>query len=231
MEDLTKYILEFQDKKKVEKLTDQEKFNKLLVNSLSHLVHVRSNGSKIFKIAPELNDTYMQLFMYLNRDLEVENIKNHVTIQPWKLNKGVFLIGDFGRGKTLLLDTIFLKREPLKIKGNYCTAFELSEHYVKDNNKFKQLTNGENSLFLDEVGDEPKETLNYGNAENTTYRAMKLFFDKVEKQKEKQRLFATSNLGKNELVERYDERIWSRIVGGCNIIVFGKGVNDFRKTN
>ncbi len=229
MEDLEKYILEFKPAEDRPPLTDQSKLNKYLIESLSIMVHDKSGGTKKFLMAPDLKKTYSQIFRYLNNDYSLTNDIDHVSIQPWDLNKGIILIGNFGRGKTLLLDLIFKQRQKLKILGRYCTAYELSVMFNSDKKRFEDLTNAENCLFLDEIGDEPKETLNFGNSENVAYRAMKLFFDKVEKQKEKQRFFGTSNLGQAEIIERYDERIWSRIVGNCNIVVFGSGIKDFRK--
>lgn len=229
MEDLKKYLAQFEEQAAPEQITEQEKMNNFLIKSLCGMVYKRSGGAKQFELVKELGPTYNEIFMYLNRNSEITDLKQFSSIQPWSLNKGLFLIGNFGRGKTLLLDLIYLNRDKLKLPGNYSTAFELSRAYVQDPKKFEELTSGESCLFLDEIGDEPKETLNYGNAENTSYRAMKLFFDKVEKQQKKVKFFGTSNLGKDELISRYDERIWSRIVGNCNIVVFGGGIKDFRK--
>jgi DNA replication protein DnaC len=229
MEDLKKYLIQFDEKIIIEKLTEQSKINDYLVKTLCQMVHFRSGGQKEFKVVSGLESTYNQIFMYLNQNKDVCDLKNNITVQPWDLSKGLLLIGNFGRGKTLLLDMIYSQRRKLKISGKYITAFELSQSYFQDQKKFDELVSGESSLFLDEIGDEPKEITNYGNSENTTYRAMKLFFDKVEKQSEKSRFFGTSNLGQTELIQRYDERIWSRIVGNCNIIVFGGDLKDFRK--
>ena len=230
MEDLKKYIKIFVVNDEVEQLTDQEKLNNLMMSQLCYLVQQRSNGLKNFQVVDGLNETYAQIFMYLNQNKELLSIKNHATIQPWSLSKGLLLIGNFGRGKTLMLDAIYQQKQKLRVLGRYATAFKMSQYFVKDMEMFNALTSGNTCLFLDEIGDEPKETLNYGNSENTTYRALKLFFDNLEKQQNKVKLFATSNLGKDEIIKRYDERIWSRIVGNCNIIVFGSQIKDFRKS-
>lgn len=229
MEEITKFIVDFGKEQPIEQITDQGKMNEYLTKYLCSMVYNRSGGASKFEVSPEMQETFIQIFMYLNRNHELLNRKNRVTIMPWDLSKGLFLIGKFGRGKTLVLDMIYKNRDKLKTPGNYITAYQLSRAFVQDHKKFEEFTSAEHCLFLDEVGDEPKETLNFGNAENTTYRAMKLFFDSVEKQKNKSKLFATSNLGKDELIERYDERIWSRIVGNCNIVLFGLNDSDFRK--
>ena len=230
MEDLKKYITEITQKTELSKIGNQEKCNEHMIKLLSEMVQERSNYKRNFEIIDGLNDTYLQIFMYLNRNKDLLSIKNHVSIQPWSLDKGLLMIGNFGRGKTLILDAIYSRRDVFKITGRYATSFEVSQYFVQDLEKFNALTSGASCLFLDEIGDEPKETLNYGNSENTTYRAMKLFFDKIEKQKNKVKFFGTSNLGKDEIIKRYDERIWSRIVGNCNIIVFGMNIKDFRKS-
>lgn len=230
MEDLSKYILRFTPKEKKELLHDQSALNKALIKKLCAMVAKRSNGKKQFILVDEMKQTYLQIFRYLNNDESLQDESKHVSIQPWNIDKGLMLIGNFGRGKTLLLDLIYENRMHLSLTGRYCTAFEMSRYFNDDKKKFEDYTSGSSCLFLDEIGDEPKETLNYGNAENVAYRTMKLFFDKVEKQeKDKVKFFGTSNLGQSDLIERYDERIWSRIVGNCNIVVFGSEIKDFRK--
>jgi len=229
MEDLRKFLKSFETTQKRKPLTNQDKLNEYLITHLCQVVHKRSAGKKEFVLVDEMIPTYYEVFRYLNNDYTLEQQKKHCTIQPWNLNKGIFFIGNFGRGKTLMLDMMYQLRDKLNILGKYMTAYNLSVDFTQDNKKFEQFCNGETNIFLDEIGDEPKETLNYGNAENTTYRAMKLFFDAIEKQSDKKRFFGTSNLGHRELIERYDERIWSRIVGNCNIIVFGSEIKDFRK--
>lgn len=232
MEELKKHIasLKYEAPIRREKINiNQQNFNNALFKKMTEMVKTRSSGSKSIEIIEEMKPTYSQIYRYLNNDYSLEEEKKHISLQPWNLNKGLFLIGDFGRGKTLLLDLIFESRQQLGILGRYTTAFELSKYYTQDQKTFENLTNGECSFFLDEIGDEPKETLHFGNAENVAYRAMKLFFDKVEKQSNKHRFFGTSNLGQGELIDRYKERIWSRIVGNCNIIIFGDGIKDFRK--
>lgn len=231
MENLNAYIKQLENTERIKRpqIAKQSNLNRAMIIRLSQMVKERTAGAKGLQIPKELNETYLQIFRYLNNDYSLEVEQKHISVQKWNLDKGLFLIGNFGLGKTLLLDLIYSNRGQLGISGRYATAFELSQYYVSDSKKFDELTSAEHSLFLDEIGDEPKETLNYGNAENVAYRGMKLFFDKVEKQGNKSRLFATSNLGQKELIGRYDERIWSRIVGNCNIIVFGAGLKDFRK--
>ena len=118
MEDLRKYITKFSERVVREKLTnDQEKFNQFCISYLSKMVHDRSNGKSQFQISEGMESTYLQVFRYLNNDYELENESKHVTIKPWDLNKGLFFIGNFGRGKTLLLNFIFENRSRFKISG------------------------------------------------------------------------------------------------------------------
>ena len=203
-------------------LEDNEQFVKECVIGLTKFISIRTNGAKQFTIQDDrMNDMYFQIFTYLNRHEELFKHKAVTVADKWDLAKGLFLIGAYGSGKTVLLDYIYNKRNVLGVPGNHCTAFDLSLHWVNDPAKYDQYVQSDKALFIDEIGDEPKKTLHFGNQENVVYRALKTKLDRIEKQSgEKTKLFATSNLSKAEFIESYGDRVWDRIKNNFNVVIF-----------
>ena len=228
--DLKNFIKPLKLKKvDVKPLTENnEKFVSWAMNELSKGVLKRTGGKKSFKILDKrMNDVYFQIFCYLNKNEEVLKKENAVSMSEWDINKGLFLIGGYGSGKTLMLDFIYYFRDKLKITGYKETAYQLSEYFSDDKVKFQQVVKGSHSLFIDEVGDEPTRTMSYGNEENVIYRAMKLKLDQIESNSDNNiKLFATSNLSKKELIDKYGGRIWDRLNAYCNVVVFQSENNE-----
>lgn len=202
--------------------SDNEKFVKDCVVGMTKFILNRTNGERKFTIQDErMEDIYFQIFTYLNRHEDLFKHKAVTVDNQWDLTKGLFLIGAYGSGKTVLLDYIYNRRNILGVPGHHCTAFDLSLHWVNDPTKYDQYINSDKALFIDEIGDEPKKTLHYGNQENVVYRALKTKLDRIEKQSgEKTKLFATSNLSKKEFIESYGDRVWDRIKNNFNVVVF-----------
>lgn len=130
-------------------------------------------------------------------------------------NKGISFIGGVGTGKTVRMQ---LLNEVLG--GRYADAvmlFSDAEHYLKDNESFDHVINYPSVycdnpfryyLFLDDIGNEPKEAVSYGERkdimENVVRRRYTAFMQGHIT------CFA-SNLTESELMQRYGERIVSRM--------------------
>jgi DNA replication protein DnaC len=220
------------------KMEDAEKFNVFCLRVMNAIVSGNSKGKNNLRILPEMEIVFNQIFMYLNRDPELENQKTSIG-RAWNLDAGILLVGNYGTGKTLILNSIRqisneLAARGIKngIKGKKTTAREITKAHL---NSFEELNfilgKPENDLFIDELGDEPFSVKLYGTEENPVYNVLKEKLDEWDNSPMKPRLFITTNLTQAEIVKRYGERVWSRFVGAMNIVILGKNENaiDFRK--
>lgn len=201
---------------------------------LNEMILKRSNGLKKLTFTDErMRSIYIQLLIYLNNHQEKINEipeRELVTLNAWDCEKGLLLMGSYGTGKSLFLDFINENRETLKIsKMHKQTARQLADLWASDTERFNSIIRSKASLIIDEIGDEPLKTMVYGNAENVVYRALKTKLDLIEVSSEKPKIYMATNLTKQELIERYDERVWDRINAYCNVVVFqGNEVKSLR---
>ena len=198
------------------------------INVLNKLVHERSGGKRQLELTEDLQLIYQQLFAYLNRDERIESVDLPTNaFGKWSLDKGILIIGEYGSGKTLILEFLKKVKGTFNIAGRHTNAYEICREYEteqrqKDYAGYQDLVKSK-CLFIDEVGDEPIVSKSYGNEENVIYRTLKMKFDLIEGQKEKDKVFITSNLSLPEFRERYGERLFDRVKGMMNILILGAG--------
>jgi DNA replication protein DnaC len=195
---------------------------------INALVIKQSNGKKNLIVSEEFGSQLLQVFKYLNREQSLENEKTSFG-QNWNLDAGIIFMGNFGTGKTLLLRSIYelmnnqvRKNVDIGIKGKYITARQISTTYQFNPKELPALIGKEtNDIFIDELGDEPLSVNNYGTSENPVYSVLKQKLDDWDKYDRKPRLFATTNLNKLKIIDRYSERVWSRMKAATNIVLLG----------
>jgi len=235
---LKEFIKEISTEQEFENIIESDnKLTTLCINKLNELVYKKSGGKINLEMNEFLDAFYRQLFLYLNRDERVNgrNIVGSSGKYSWDLNKGLMLIGQYGSGKTLILDFLQEVKGMFKIPGRHTNAYEICKLYDLEQKQkgfegYSQLLNS-GCLYIDEVGDEPLVSKSFGNEENVIYRTLKIKLDQIENQKEKDKIFMTSNLSIKEIKERYGDRVWDRIKGAMNIVVLGvqEGDKSFRK--
>jgi hypothetical protein len=199
------------------------------INILNRLVFEKTGGRKQLELTQELEYIYNCLFAYLDRDERVQDASLPYASEKWDLSKGLLIIGEYGSGKTLILDFLRQVKGKFDISGRHTTAYEICREYEheqknKGHEGYQDILKSR-CLFIDEVGDEPAVSKSYGNEENVIYRTLKLKFDLIERQKEKDKVFITSNLSIPEFRERYGDRLFDRIKGCMNILILGTGEN------
>jgi transcriptional regulator with PAS, ATPase and Fis domain len=89
----------------VKKFEDVDLFNTFCLRVMNEIVSCNSNGKNRLQILPDMEQTFIQIFMYLNRDPELEKQKTSIG-RNWNLDAGILLVGNYGTGKTLLLNSI-----------------------------------------------------------------------------------------------------------------------------
>lgn len=128
--------------------------------------------------------------------------------------KGVFLYGNYGRGKTLFLKDIFPRiMESCGKVCNYYTMTDMDESTLKE-------ALGKKIICLDDVGVESK-IMSFGNER----MAFPELMDRAEQNGNL--VIVSSNMGARELVNKYGQRTLERIISCCVRIPF-EG-NSFRK--
>lgn len=218
---------------------DKEKFYAYFTRLLNAIVIKQSNGKSNLKVSEDFGKTLLQIYKYINRDEALEQEKTSIG-RFWNLDAGLLLMGNYGTGKTLILKGIYelmqdqaRKGTLIGIQGRYMTARNISNTYQFNPKELPTLVGKpDNDIFIDELGDEPFTTSNFGTNDSPVYAVLKEKLDNWDNLDRKPRLFATTNLSTKEIKDRYQERVWSRLVASTNIILLGaKGDStDIRKS-
>lgn len=134
----------------------------------------------------------------------LENIKKVAVWLTTPSNKrGIYLGGGCGNGKSTMLTAFYklcreLGREVLNTSATRMVAWHLDGHDICD------LPHQERIICIDDLGTEAAETMVYGNKVSV----MSDFFE--EAYKTDCFLFITSNLGAEEIEQRYGARVRDR---------------------
>lgn len=146
------------------------------------------------------------------------------------LNNWIVLVGNTGTGKTFLMDCIGYMCDKLQLRKRFIKkeAMYLDEE-VKNGGYSVILKNCSNTMFFNDVGMDDINSKNYGN-HNDTFE--KIFFTRNEKYETTRQLtFVTSNLSKEDFLQRYGKRIGGRLERSCTFIDFSttRKIQDFRQ--
>lgn len=116
---------------------------------------------------------------------------------------GVYLGGKCGNGKTTMLSAFYRVCRKLKIPILNTSAPRMVRWHL-DGHNIMDVPHQEKAICIDDLGTEPAESVVYGNR----VFVMTDFFE--EAYRCRMFLFVTSNLGANEITERYGERVRDR---------------------
>jgi len=191
---------------------DKPKLTDWFLNGANDLVLKATNNSRTLDMSQKYQEFYKQLMRHTNRSIDSE----------LNVHRGIGFMGKYGVGKTLMLRTIRQIYVNLGISHQYLTAFDLVEKYRLDNlNKthdFKKLCDRrDQTIFIDELGDEPQKSNTYGNEESVMYRFLKIKLDQLESG-EDFKIYFTTNLDEKQLIEIYGARAFSRMSAYINIL-------------
>lgn len=171
---------------------------------------------------------FMALSYYFseNPKFEENKTKTDASFLDYKLNKGLFLVGDYGCGKSSMIHCFC---EVLKTVRN---GF-LSYSFLDIDDDF--VINGYNTFiqhrkpftkYYDDFGQESMLVGNYANKESVAVKISEFRYRLWVEQKVVTH-YSTNMSGKN-FKERYTDFIYSRIKETCNIIHFESGTQNRR---
>ena len=182
-------------------------------SNFGKLEDFQKSDFEIFENKQEMKKIYDIMFQWCNKADTTKNL--------------IYLIGQTGTGKTHLMRCManeFIKQNKLVI---LTTAFNLSQlfikyHSSKDNSDALNDILSCEVLFIDDLGTEP-----FFN--NITREYTYLLIN--ERRMKNLKTVITSNLSPMELKERYDERIFSRVMDKSTSIVIELKGSDKRFVN
>lgn len=174
---------------------------KCLLNELNLQISLKSSSQTEFKSFDECNRTIMD-----DNDIKAcEWLKTWCLRYPNVTKTNINIIGGAGSGKTFLLECVANELINKSAIVCYKTAFELNElarlYHIGKSFDFTDCLNAD-VLLIDDLGTEPvlknvtKEYL---------YNVINI------RQINNRPTFITTNLSLNNILERYDDRIFSRI--------------------
>jgi len=161
-----------------------------------------------------------------------EKIKNiYKKIENWcdKIQetkyKNLLLCGDTGVGKTYIVESICNKLIKKEMVVNYYTAFALNDLFLKYRTTFSENKSGIlddvlncDVLIIDDLGTEP-------NIKNTEEYFYLLFNERMIKNKT---TIVTTNLNLDQIMLRYGERTFSRLVNKTSSLLIKIENSDLR---
>lgn len=156
---------------------------------------------------------------YLLNQFTLYFLRNHEC--EYNLDKGIYLYGNTGRGKTLLMTTFQMFTMSIKYRQfRTVSCLAIAQDVLTNGGQvMDKYVNG--SFCFDDLG---HEKIQYYY--KTEVDVMEQILARSERHKEI--IHVTSNLLPDQLLDRYGERIYSRSKALFNFVEL-KGTNDFRE--
>jgi len=189
-------------------------------------LHVVDNIAKSlapdFMFTSNLKELYTELIRYFHADPKFVG----------DLNKGLLLMGPTGTGKTLAMQIMRLYRQidntKMKHYGKYKSmqfdivpsdeiVYAYMNHGLEGIEKYRRRI----VICIDDIGNEIPQAKNFGNNLDVMGRFL------IERYSMKLMTFATTNFSMEQMNERYDDRVVSRMHGLFNFMILNG--SDYRR--
>lgn len=203
-----------------------------MVEILNRMTLEASHGKRKFMMDPETKEAIELVCQYANREPEYENSGRD-------LNKGLWICGNFGSGKTQLIKAYRELKVAMGTKVGIQTCGSMNERFLKRDEMnrdparyegikiFVNPTDKVERIF-DDLGEEETTVVDFGNRISIMAHILN------ERYKWKQNgviTHITTNLTMDQVQDRYGGRIESRIAEVFNIMKLGSKSTspDYRK--
>jgi len=196
-----------------------------LEDSNSWFYFFESQGKKTFGekffLDPYDHEVIMRMGVYVRKSSE---LAHEYTLN---LDKGIFLIGPIGCGKTsfiLILRTLEKNQTDFK----FISAIEISNEYsINGPITIRKYVNEHKILCIDDIGREGLGRY-FGKTSNVISEIIRGRYDR-KMAGDNSKTFATSNFGIDDLLNFYSEDICSRMRTLFNLVAFHSDAKDKRK--
>jgi len=141
----------------------------------------------------------------------------------YDLNKGLYVFGDYGRGKTLMNKCLFtlckyIERDNIQSLYKFY-EYEQLVHDAKDTGSSTFIRKLGKNVFIDDIGYQGQSMINiYGNKEDFVTSIIKVRHSRFMRGGHK--TYFTSNLTIDQIKEYHSEGTSGRIEEMCNVIFF-----------
>jgi len=181
-----------------------------LEETLKNATHIKVRDYQRYSFGSidECTILFIKAFKLVDKTAEYEHLDEYNHIISWLSDtkgKGLFLIGNCGRGKSVILTAVL----PLIFNAKKGKILKP----IAARNLHKVTEHPSPFIIIDDIGTE--EIVNdYGTKIDAVENAI------FEAEDDLKLLLLTSNLDANSIKERYGERIYDRIKRLCKVVFF-----------
>ena len=208
---------------------DPQKVRIKMLEILNRMTMEESHGKRKLILDPETKNAIELICQYANQEPEYEK-------DGRDLNKGLWICGNFGSGKTQLIKAYRELKGLMNTTVGIQTCGSMNERFMKrdETNReparyqgIKAFTNPQDEVerIFDDLGEEEPTVVDFGNRISIMAHILN------ERYKFKLRTHVTTNLTMDQVQQTYGGRIESRIAETFNIIKLGSKTTstDYRK--
>lgn len=189
----------------------------------------KSNGKRSLKLDQETQEAIELVCQYANQEPEFEK-------EGRELQKGLWICGNFGSGKTQLMRAFKELNQKMGITVGFQTCGDMNKRYMQKDEMTQERQGmigihtfispvDKIARIFDDLGEEEPYVVDFGNRFSIMAHILN------ERYKHNKTTHITTNLTMKQVLERYGGRIESRIAETFNIIKLGSKATspDYRK--
>jgi len=222
-----------QDRTSLKRNFDEITVRKNLLTILNTLSLKNSRHKRSFVLDNETTKAVELISQYANNEIEFEKTKN------FSLNKGIWICGNFGSGKTQLLIAYKELKKLMNVNVGFQTCADMNMKFLKKdefNNSIarfdgiKTFMNKFDTVerIFDDLGEEETNIMDFGNK---VCIMAHILSERYKGLNNGVKTHITTNLSMEQISNTYGGRIESRISEMFNVITLGSKADstDYRK--